>query len=234
MPEEAESTKGSAPTNDIIFQMSPNELEKEIKAIVDKDQRALPPRAKIFSAIAKLQKFDVLPEVGMPDEVNASIKGGSIELQRGISATKGIPSRFYAAELIRGAMYPGTLSAMGNGMYFSTVGKDAIASEHAAIPLVSRVAMMYTRGTEGAGILVRAALKKNAKIAYCEDLKADLRDNRNRAKKAGITDVGAFAAALGFDAFYADGLYSEVPDEVVYVVLNRGAVLMQRTCLMVP
>jgi hypothetical protein len=158
---------------------------------------------------------------------------GGKELLRGISSTKGIPSRLYATELIRGAMYPGTLSALGNGMYFATPNPKDEPGHHAAFPRISRIAMMYTKGAEGVGILVRAALKHDAKIACCDDLKSDLRDNRNRAKRAGITDVGAFAAALGFDAFYADGVYPDVPDEVVYVVLNRSALLMQSTCLLV-
>jgi hypothetical protein len=74
---------------------------------------------------------------------------------------------------------------------------------------------------------VRAALKATAKIAQCDDLKQDLRENRNRAKRAGINDLGAFAAALGFDAFAADGVYDDT-DERVFTVLNRGALIVQK------
>jgi hypothetical protein len=218
---------------DVLYQKSPNELEKEITALVVKDQRSLHHRAKVFSAIAKIQGFDLLPEIGTPDELNAAIKDGGKELQRGMSATKGIPSHFYARELILGAMYPGTLIALGNGMYFATPSAESEpgSPEFSIFPRLSRVAMQYTGGTDGSGILVRAVLKKDAKMAKCEDLKADLRDNRNRAKRAGITDVGAFAAALGFDAYSADGIYGDVPEEMVYVVLDRGKLMVQGVCL---
>lgn len=215
----------------ILFDKSPNELEREIQAYVSKDQRSLPPRAKIFSAIAKIQGFDALPEVAKPDELTALIaKEEAKEIYRGMSPTRGIPSIFYARELILGAMYPGTLSVLGNGMYFATASQQIGTPE---FPMLSQIAMKYAKGTqEGAGILVRAALKKDAKVSSCDDLKQELRENRNRAKKAGITDVGAFAAALGLDAFYADEVYDDIDGELVYVVLNRGKLVIQNACLM--
>jgi hypothetical protein len=223
---------------DIFKRISTNELEKEITACVAKDARSLPPKAKVFSAIAKIQEFDKLPELMHPDQFNAAILAGGMELQRGMSATKGIPSQFYARELILGAMYPGTLSVLGNGMYFATPSQKNEKPDTAALfPTFSRIAMHYTRGNEGTGILVRAAIKKDAKVAAYETLWTDYVDSKSKANRAGIKDVGAFAAVLGFDAFYADGAYvggpcADIKGEMVYVVLNRGAMMVQNACLM--
>ena len=52
--------------------------------------------------------------------------------------------------------------------------------------------------------------------------------------KAGITDIGAYAAALGVDAFKANGVYADVPEENVYVILNRGILLVQTVGLRGP
>lgn len=213
---------------DILNELSPNELDKEIQTCVAKDQRALPMRAKVFAAIASIQKFDRLPEAVDVQEMNKAVvvtAGGCIELNRGLSSTKGVPSQFYAKELFRGALYPGTLSALGNGIYFAVPSKKD--EQYAdTFPLISVVALKYTAG-ETAGIVLRAALKHGSQVADCDGLKQYFRENRNRAKRAGITDLGAFAAALGFDAFYADGLYEDT-DERVYTVLNRGALLLQK------
>jgi hypothetical protein len=222
--------------DDIILQkFSPNELEKEINAIIEKDQRALPRRAKVFAAIAKIQKFDSLPELLSFEELEAAMLKDPkiVELQRGISGTKGVPSQVYASELARGAMYPGTLSALGNGMYFATPSQKAPPGTPPVFPLISKIAEKYTQGKDGAGVLVRAALKSNANIVDCQDIKDNRRDNRNRARRAGITDLGTFAAALGFDAFFDDGHLEGFPEERVCVVLNRGALLVQNRCLMV-
>jgi hypothetical protein len=216
---------------DILNELSPNELDKEIQAHVSKDQRALPMRSKVFAAIAKIQQFDRLPEIVEINDLNEVLKDKDyVELNRGLSSTKGVTSQFYAKELFMGAMYPGTLSALGNGIYFAVPSKkdDQFLP---TFPLISVVALKYTEG-ETAGIVLRAALKKGSKVADCDGLKQYLRENRNRAKRAGITDLGAFAAALGIDAFHADGLYDDT-DERVYTVLNRGALLLQKRGILV-
>src|SRR5665213_1015848 len=103
--------------DDILNGLSTNELRREIQRLTSDDQRSLPPRSKIFAAVAKLQSFDVLPEVIEYVALNEIVSKGSIELNRGISSTKGVPAQLYAKELVLGAMYPGTLSALGNGIY---------------------------------------------------------------------------------------------------------------------
>jgi DUF971 family protein len=215
---------------EILYSLSTNELEKEIKKLLADDQRSLPHRSKVFSAVAKIQKFDVLPEVVELEQLNHEIAKGCIELNRGVSSTKGVPSQFYAMELVRGSLYPGTLSALGNGIYFAAPSmKDETFLPN--FPLVSKVALKYTKG-ENSGTLIRAALKSASKVADCDDLKQDLRENRNRARAAGITDIGTYAAALGFDAYYADGIYDDA-DERIYTVLNRGSLLIQKTAKLI-
>jgi hypothetical protein len=212
---------------DLLHDRSPNELEKEIKQLICGDQRSLPPKSKVFAAVAKLQEFDGLPEVVKKEEMDTATAGGALELNRGLGATKGVPAIVYARALVAGAMYPGTWSALGNGMYFA-VPSLKIPEYESILPMVSAVALKYTKGEEaaGSGFIVRAALKKGSKIVDCDQLKEDVKLYRNRAKKAGITDIGAFAAALGIDAFYADGVYDDT-EERVYTVLNRGALLVQ-------
>lgn len=212
--------------DDILNGLSVNELKREIDKYVCEDQRSLPHRAKVFAAVAKIQKFDVLPEVIETDKMNVKVAEGCIELNRGLSSTNAIPSQFYARELVLGAMYPGTLSALGNGIYFAvpTVKNERFLP---LFPLVSTIALKYTKG-ESSGFLIRAALIKGVKIADCNDLRDDLRDNRNRARSSGIADIGTFAAALGFDAYFADGVYNDT-DERIYTVLNRGSIYVQKT-----
>jgi hypothetical protein len=217
--------------DDILNGLSVNELKKEIEKFVSEDQRSLPHRAKVFSAVARLQKFDVLPEIIEVDKMNEKVKTGCVELNRGLSSTNAIPSQFYAMELVKGSLYPGTLSALGNGIYFAvpTIKDEKFLP---IFPLVSCVALKYTKG-ENSGCLIRAALTKAVKIADCNDLKDDLRQNRNRARSSGITDVGTFAAALGFDAYYADGVYNDTAERI-YTVLNRGAIYVQNKAQLIP
>jgi len=220
-------------SNDIFHDKSVAELKKEIDAIVGQDARSLPPKAKTFAAVAKLQGYDMLPDVVEPGEMQQEVGGGAIELNRGMSGTKGVQAAIYARDLLYGPMYPGTLSAYGNGIYFAVPGQTG---KLAAFPKISEIARMYaTPGDDdlGPGVIVRAILKPSAKIADCQELKACFRDNRNRAHNAGITDLGAFAAALGFDAYHIDDCYDHT-DERVFVVVNRGALIFQKIALKVP
>ena len=217
--------------NDILNGLSTNELEKEIQKFVCEDQRALPLRAKVFAAIAKRQQFDVLPEVVSVEDLDKYVSEGCTELNRGISSTPGIPSNLYAKELIFGAMYPGTLSSYGNGIYFAVPSK--VNAKYAPIfPKTSVIALKYTQVGTTSGVLIRAALKDGLKIADSDGLSTYFKENKNRCRRAGIKDLGAFAAALGFDAFYADNVYDDT-DERIYTVLNRGALYVQKVGVMV-
>src|SRR5712672_161362 len=110
--------------SDIFHGLSRPELKKRINEHVACDQRSLPQRAKIFAAVAKIQEFDTLPDVVSPNEMNEMIGSGLTELQRGISANGSVPAILYARELARGPMFPGTLSAIGHGIYMATTSVE--------------------------------------------------------------------------------------------------------------
>lgn len=208
---------------DLLHRLSTNELHKEIEKLVSDDVRSLPRKPKVFAAIAKLQKFDLLPQSVTHGELDKLVEDGCIEIQRGISPTKGIQASLYAQELREGPMYPGTLSAMGNGVYFAVPSLKI--APIGGFKMLSRVALKYTKG-DGYGVIVRAVLKKEAQCIEKDQLTEVMRDFKGRAKSAGITDMGALAAALGFDAFYCDGVYDDT-HERVWVVLNRAALVLQ-------
>lgn len=213
---------------DIFHEFSSAELEKEINDLTAKDQRSLPLKAKVFAAVAKIQKFDMLPEVVEVAELDALVGAGAKELNRGLAGVRGVAAVLYAKDLLHGTMYPGTLSAYGNGIYLATPMR--MNPNNPAFAKVSAVALGYTKG-EGAGVLVRAALKADAKILEYADLWELYLQNRSRALKAGVKDLGAFTAALGYDAYYLDGI--EHPHERTWTVVNRGALTFQKIALQV-
>lgn len=215
--------------SDIFYGLSKAELRKEIEAAVAKDNRSLPARAKIFAAVAKRQKFDLLPDSVMPEEIDALCEKGAIELNRGLSSNKGVLAKLYAFELLRGPLYPGTLSAMGNGIYFA---EPSIDHNVHGFTKISTIAMEYA-STGKPGVIVRCALKQGVNSIDFDDLKQLFRDNRNRAVDIGITDAGAFAAALGFEAICCEGMYTHAK-ECCWIVLNRTALVFQQIGLQVP
>ncbi|MCE0483799.1 MAG: hypothetical protein LV479_06130 [Methylacidiphilales bacterium] len=216
--------------DDIFHGLSPNELKKEVARIIAVDARSLPPNAKIFSAIAQLQNFDRLPELTDHGCINKMIDQKCVELQRGLSGTKGVPAMLYAKELVLGPMYPGTLSALGNGIYLATTGEYAdTPSNSQFFPKMSRMAFKYA-ANDDSGVILRCALKADAKILDFDDVRSIARDNRNRVRDAQVTDFGALTAALGFDAFVRDDTF-DGSGEKVYVVVNRTALTFQREVL---
>jgi hypothetical protein len=213
---------------DLLHTKSANELSREINEYVQADKRALPPKPKVFAAIAKIQGFDVLPDVIDASELETYVQSGCTELNRGLSATKGVTAAFYAKELLLGAMYPGTLSAYGNGIYFATPSTE---EQLPHFPRTSKIARKYCGACGEPGVLVRAALRSNSRCIELDEMQQFFREFRNKAKRAGIVDVGSFAAAMGYDAIHGDGLYEGI-DERVYIVLNRGALIFQSSALL--
>ena len=219
--------------DDIFYRKSTPELKREIDAIMAEDTRSLPLKAKIFAAVAKLQNFDMLPELGDVTEIDSAVGKGAVQLNRGISGTKSAQATIYARDLLMGSMYPGTLSAYGNGIYFAVPSKKY--DKHPAFPLISVLAHEYAQPEDpqfGAGIILRAVLSPNARTADCDDLRQYFKENRSRAQHAGITDLGAFAASVGIEAYFMDGCYDHT-DERVWIVVNRGALVFQKTALQV-
>ena len=214
---------------DIFHGLSRPELKKRIDELVLADQRSLPRRAKVFSAVAKIQGFDMLPDIISPAEMTALIATGKTELQRGISPNASVPAILYARELARGPLYPGTLSAIGHGIYLSTTSVPY--AHNPAFPMISRVAHEYAK-REHPGVIVRCCMKEDVKSADDAELKTFLREHRNRAKEVGINDLGTFAAALGLDGYFCDNVYDHTTERV-WVVVNRGCLVFQNIALQV-
>ena len=66
----------------------------------------------------------MLPDVVPFNDLNKMIAEGATELNRGISTSNNVPAQLYARELLLGTLYPGTLSAMGNGIHLATPSKE--------------------------------------------------------------------------------------------------------------
>jgi hypothetical protein len=124
-------------------------------------------------------------------------------------------------------MFPGTLTAFGQGIYFSTPSvSDGI---HPAFPRYSHVADQYAK--KGAsGLIVWCVVKKEANIQDSDELRQFLRENKSRAKEVfDAPDLGTFAASLGIDGYHCSSV--EHPDETTWVILNRPALVFQTTGL---
>lgn len=85
---------------------------------------------------------------------------------------------------------------------------------------------------EPPGVIVRCALRRSTKHLEAYDLREFFDENRGRARAVGIEDLGCFAAALGFSAYYLDDL-DDPSAERVWVVLNRGDLICQEWVLQV-
>ncbi len=212
---------------DLFHKLSPSRLKAEIAQKVALDQRSLPARTKIFAAVASMQGFDGWPNLADPAAIEKLITEGHTELNRGLCGTPGVPAIFYARELLKGPMYPGTLAAFGSGIHLSTV--SAWSGTVPSFPRCSETARKYS-GSDGTGVILRCVLNRTARILNIEDLAEFRRDNRNRAREADLTDFGSLAAALGFDAFMCEKLDAG-QEETWYVVVNRTALTFQTVVL---
>lgn len=213
--------------DDLFHKLSPKRLKEEIAQKVLLDQRSLPERTKIFSAVANMQGFDGWPGLEGVDDIERLIAAGQIELNRGLCGNKGVPAIFYAKELLMGPMYPGTLAAFGSGIHLSTVSEyDAPVP---GFPRCAKTSLKYW-GNTGTGVIVRCVLNANAKIFTSEQLVEFRRENRNRARESQLTDLGSLTAALGYDGFICDKLEANQTEEW-YVIVNRTALTFQTIVL---
>lgn len=182
-------------------------------------------RPQVLAQIARLHGFDAPPQVGSPAEVDDAVRGGGVELWRGVSGAS-------ASKVLRdfrtGSYVPGVGTGghrYGEGYYFSTArdtGEGYAAQD----------------GGTGGGLL-RAALLPDAKVIDWEDLSDTTERLRHGSPVEGIdpalgwamADPGILAAALGYDAIRVrgreDGVHMEAPFPDQYIVVNRRAVLAQ-------
>ncbi len=211
----------------LIQDRSPADLKQKIDSLVGADLRPLPIKAKVFAAVAKIQGFDSLPTTADPDEINALVAQGHKELHRGIASSEGVSADIYAEQLMKGLLHPGTQTAYGQGIYFSTPSRE---TSRPHFPRMSDVAHRYATSTSGVGVIVRCTLDREVSLPEQIDLCGYFRDEKNRAKRAGIVDLGTFAAACGFPGYICDGIEPNRDEEVV-VILDRSKLLFRRVWL---
>ena len=211
---------------DYIHEMSPAALKSKIGPLVAANNQPLPLSAKQFLAIARLQGFDGKPEKMDRQQFEILIAGGSIELNRGLRQASGLPARFYAEQFYYGPMYPGTVIVYGHGIYCCEPSETEIDPPNLNYPRISKVALRYATRDGEIGIVLRCALKPQAVTMEIDDLRAAYREEKNRLRKAGIEDLGTFAAALGVDAYSVDEAF-DYANERTWIVLNRAALVVQ-------
>ena len=217
---------------DLIYELSPNELKRRTDKIIECNKWPFPEPTKRFLAIVHLQKFMLSPKVVTRQEMDSHVANGCLELNRGLSATKDLSASFYGGELLHGEYYPGTIISHGHGMYFAepSLKWDSTWEANSTMSTYSKVADVYARKNGLGGVIMRGALKPKALTKSMEEMNERFHEAKNRARRAGIGDVGTFSAASGIDAFYVDGSFSYT-DERVWVVLNRRVLVLQENGL---
>jgi hypothetical protein len=217
-------------SRDLINDISPRDLRALIEPLVVANMQPLPLTAKQFMAVATLQGYLALPEVVDPETMESLVASGHTEMNRGLASALGQPAAFYAGQFAAGPMYPGGVIVHGHGMYFA---EPSMANPHnPRFPRVSEVAARYASKGGDMGILLRCALRPTAKTLDIEELLEDYGSDKNGVRKAGISDLGTYAAARGFDAFWIDEHFT-YSRERTWNVVNRTGLLLQRRSIRV-
>ena len=160
-------------------------------------------------AVIQEQGFDRLPHVVSRRELDAYVAAGEVELFRGVENPR------FADQLRSGDFFVGR-GGLLDGLY-AAAGQQALA-----------VAREYAR--RGEGTVIRMTLKQDARIIGADQLEAAAHDDyqsiggRPEHHSLLYTELGAYAAYLGYDAVHI----VDVPDVDQYVVLNRTALRVQR------
>jgi hypothetical protein len=161
---------------------------------------------KLPTAVPRLQ-FDDIANSGEYIVLYRGIRGGqgstgSASVGRGFEV---VDAGDAAKEFISGRLYYGG-GAGPDGSYFAT--SENVAKDYA-------VGVNSLMASSEPGAVVAAALPRNAKIASYED-PALLAEFSN----SGFPNLGAFAAAKGYDAI--------VTKEGIHIVLNRSALIVEQ------
>lgn len=216
--------------SNLIAELSPNQLKAQLDSLMAANDQPLLPDAKQFLAVAGLQGFDVRPRRCSTGEIEKMIAGGHQELNRGLRPSSGQPASFYANQLFSGPLYPGSEVVYGHGMYFAEPSECDINPANPNFPRISEVALKYATRDGAVGVVVRGVLDLAAKTATVDDLREDFKGDKNRRARAGISDLGVYAAALGIDAFSVEEAF-DYSNERTWIILNRSAVTFQNSGL---
>jgi len=188
--------------------------------------------AKVFSAVADIQGYNGLPLLLEKVQLDEEVSHGATEMNRGISSLAGIPVEVFVREFVQGMMYPGAQIAVGHGIYFAQPTLETGQTDKSFGASFSEMAKHHAAQGEGGGAIIRAALRVDAKVITREDIRDYFREHKNRAERAGISDLGTFCAAAGYDAIVVEDLHHWTK-EISWNVVNRSALMTQAISLQV-
>lgn len=166
--------------------------------------------------IAGKQGFDAKPAVGSAADVDAVVARGGVELYRGVTEAR------FAEEFRTGDYFPG-LGLYGNGTYTSTARSTAAEYANGKADGVARMALTPEARTTTLSELERMMEADGISVGP-----SWAPNDRDRV----LGDPGRYAASKGYDAYTIDpGSSAGInlgAGEQWWVVLNRGAVVVQR------
>lgn len=169
--------------------------------------------------VLKAQGFDGKPKVAATmDEFSEAVKENGNIACRGIGAKSAEIADAYVDQLQNAEFYVDCSggSLFGRGMY-AAISWDGVTDYDSA----ADVADGYAKGH---GRVINMTIDKSAKVADFYDLFSESREDmplfqpsNNSRDKTAAKDIGAYAAAKGYDAI-------KVPGKNIAVVLNRTKV----------
>lgn len=187
------------------------------------------------------------------DEIDAAIRGGDLEMYRGVGSEDEAMARKFAEDFQSGELFAGK-GMSGNGTYVAVPAKESTESSRGQ-PVFGEISSTQVRTEaeqdtqddgpfEGAreyarehehGWVVRMAMRKDARFGDYDTLKAESETLVEQLRSAGqnteadfYSDVGRYAVARGFDGYFIGRVNSK---QGYAVILNRSALRIQRELL---
>ncbi|WP_298833980.1 phage minor capsid protein [uncultured Planococcus sp.] len=183
---------------------------------------------EVMKSILREQGFDGPGKIVSASALDKQIKGGDIELYRGVS------SNAHAKDFREGELFSG-LGTYGNGVYTAYGGLDTATGKRNNDGFGVAVDYAGEKGT-----IMRMSLASESRVVKYDNLVGEVMDYEDdvndRIKKAKrpedkanlesekllMSDYGRFAAVQGYDAI-------DVPGQKYMVVLNRTVLNIQDT-----
>ncbi len=198
-------------------------------------------------AASAVQGFDAQPTIATEDQLDAAVEAGGVEIFRGSRDGYGLSGHQVTPdeviEQIRsGPVYHG-YGIYGNGMYYGT--DEQIAREYAGGQRFTSPGGVAV----GDGATVRAVLRPGSRVVefgelrrierewiremqdYALERKFSRKENQEwkHAIETATSDLGIFAAMMGYDAIHADeGNWAQSRGDSSrhWNIVNRGALLI--------
>lgn len=196
------------------------------------------------------QGFTGKPELVSSKELDAAIRGGDLEMYRGVGSNDPELAKKYLTDFQSGDLHPGT-GMWGSGTYAAVPVADANAQGPAfgkispkkftradgeEIETPFGEARAYATAGHEHGWVFRMALRKDARIGKYDDLVKEQERFIARLERQGASEdkiawhrgFGRWATAAGYDGFFINATNSQ---SGYFVLLNRTAVRVQRKAI---